>query len=421
MTAGQADALTAYLQRAGWAGPARRGAAVHVVVAPGCTTEGEALRFVEQKDVIKSDFVLLSGSLLGNADLRPAMAAHLARRAADRQAIMTLLLHGGTLPPGEPGDCCLTVLDPLNQQLLRLEQGARTGSGGATLGTHIMGERNSVVVRGHAGHGVAMQTGPCGSPVPASTQAAWHAPVASCRPVAACSCLWFVRPWPTARACPASSLHLQVRLGVRLANIYICAPEVLVLLSDNFDYQSLTGDLVPGVLSEQELGSTLFVHELARVRRAGRAAGQAAQLLSIPPLRPCSCSACLLEKPAAAQHASACGRAALHARRISALRQFQTPLSLACPTNYVAAAPCRAMWSALAPRVPTPAWWRMWWAAGLTPGCPTTAATHKTSAGSTAVYTCELGGPARMAAQAAPALPFNLACAVPLGDTLWFC
>ncbi|PSC74700.1 Translation initiation factor eIF-2B subunit epsilon [Micractinium conductrix] len=200
VTAGQADALTAYLQRAGWAGPARRGAAVHVVVAPGCTTEGEALRFVEQKDVIKSDFVLLSGSLLGNADLRPAMAAHLARRAADRQAIMTLLLHGGTLPPGEPGDCCLTVLDPLNQQLLRLEQGARTGSGGATLGTHIMGERNSVVVR----------------------------------------------------------------LGVRLANIYICAPEVLVLLSDNFDYQSLTGDLVPGVLSEQELGSTLFVHELAR-------------------------------------------------------------------------------------------------------------------------------------------------------------
>lgn len=38
-----------------------------------------------------------------------------------------------------------------------------------------------------------------------------------------------------------------------------------MLLSDNFDYQSIAGDLVPGVLSEQELGSTLFIFELARV------------------------------------------------------------------------------------------------------------------------------------------------------------
>lgn len=41
-----------------------------------------------------------------------------------------------------------------------------------------------------------------------------------------------------------------------------------MLLSDNFDYQTVARDLVPGVLSEQELGSTLYIHELSRVREA---------------------------------------------------------------------------------------------------------------------------------------------------------
>lgn len=69
-----ADQLSAYLEQAGW-GPAahRGGAAVHVMTAPRCQTEGEALRFVEQKDVIKGDFVLVSGCIVGNADLQPAL------------------------------------------------------------------------------------------------------------------------------------------------------------------------------------------------------------------------------------------------------------------------------------------------------------------------------------------------------------
>jgi hypothetical protein len=37
-----------------------------------------------------------------------------------------------------------------------------------------------------------------------------------------------------------------------------------VLLSDNFDYQTVPGDLIPGVLSEQELGSTLYAHVITK-------------------------------------------------------------------------------------------------------------------------------------------------------------
>ena len=59
----------------------------------------------------------------------------------------------------------------------------------------------------------------------------------------------------------------QARADLRLSGVYVCAPDALVLLSDNFDYQTVARDLVPGVLSEQELGSTLHVYELARVRQ----------------------------------------------------------------------------------------------------------------------------------------------------------
>lgn len=78
VTPSGADQLSAYLSRAGWEGGARRGGAtVHVITAPGCQTEGEALRFVEQKDVIKGDFVLVSGCVVGNADLKPALQVRL--------------------------------------------------------------------------------------------------------------------------------------------------------------------------------------------------------------------------------------------------------------------------------------------------------------------------------------------------------
>ena len=47
------------------------------------------------------------------------------------------------------------------------------------------------------------------------------------------------------------------------AGIYICAPEVLVLFSDNFDFQHVQRDFIRGVLSEEELGNKLYMHVLA--------------------------------------------------------------------------------------------------------------------------------------------------------------
>ena len=129
---------------------------VHAVCAPGCATEGEALRFVEQRDIIKGDFLLVSGALVGNADLRPALQAHAARRVGDRQAIMTLLLHGAassgstaaSASDGSDGEgFLLAALDSRTSQLLKLEHADVAGLAAASLGTHMFGERNSITVQ----------------------------------------------------------------------------------------------------------------------------------------------------------------------------------------------------------------------------------------------------------------------------------
>lgn len=174
MAAAQADQLAAHVRHAGWAGGVGGGMAVHVLPAPGCHTEGEALRLVEEKDLIKGDFVLVSGCVVGNADLRPAMQAHLARRAADRQALMTLVLHRGA--PGSAAaaaaaqqGACLAVLEPRSQQLLKLEHGGRSGH--ASLGTHMLGERNCIAVRGRAE--AATRVAGCGNPVVQRNSGGW--------------------------------------------------------------------------------------------------------------------------------------------------------------------------------------------------------------------------------------------------------
>jgi translation initiation factor eIF-2B subunit epsilon len=70
-----------------------------------------------------------------------------------------------------------------------------------------------------------------------------------------------------------------VRSDLLDTHISICSPEVLMMFSDNFDYQTLKRDFVVGTLSEEELGKKIYLHILevrgrprarqSRVHRAG--------------------------------------------------------------------------------------------------------------------------------------------------------
>lgn len=75
---------------------------VSVITSTACLSAGEALRLVDQKDVIKSDFVLVSGDIVANADLKGLVHEHQTRRQQDRSAIMTMVSH---IRPDVPSPC----------------------------------------------------------------------------------------------------------------------------------------------------------------------------------------------------------------------------------------------------------------------------------------------------------------------------
>jgi len=205
-----ADQIKRYLAESKWAHS--REMTVTAVVSTSCLSAGEALRLIDQKDIIKSDFVLVSGDTVSNMNLAPVLEAHRARRAADKSAIFTMIMKSTQHPRqrARMGDAEVVVaLDPATQRLLKFHEaeGARgAGAGTWKVDAALYGERDAV----------------------------------------------------------------QVRTDLLDTHIAICAPEVLLLFSDNFDYQHVKRDFVAGVLSEEELGNKLYVAQLGQAEYAAR-------------------------------------------------------------------------------------------------------------------------------------------------------
>lgn len=64
---------------------------ITVVVSRSCRSAGDALRTMDSRGGISSDFVLITADTVTNMDLRGPLQAHKARRENDRNAIMTLV------------------------------------------------------------------------------------------------------------------------------------------------------------------------------------------------------------------------------------------------------------------------------------------------------------------------------------------
>ncbi|KAL4515961.1 hypothetical protein Ndes2437A_g06674 [Nannochloris sp. 'desiccata'] len=174
-----AEAIQSHLENSGWTQSRRM--AIHPIVSTNCLSLGDAIRLMDHKDVIKTDFILISGDVVTNMKLNVAMDTHRRRRQADKSAIMTLVMRAGMTQAhrvrlGASG--VTTVIDPGTARLLKYEE---------------------------------------------------HAPLIS----------------STIRGGGGGS-------------------GVLMLFSDNFDYQNVKRDFVSGVLSEEELGNKLYVHEVSK-------------------------------------------------------------------------------------------------------------------------------------------------------------
>ncbi len=208
-----ADQIKRHLEEAGYMSSSRRkNLHIELIVSTDCRSVGDAMRLLDHKDILKSDFVLVSGDVVTNMDLRGALETHQKRRSKDKMAIMTMVLKGGMrgshrLRLGDLG--ALTVMDEEDNRLLKFEERRDEKTDYAGDVNNV----NNVCVPLDAGFFDGRRS-------------------------------------------------VTVRTDLIDTGIYICSHEVLMLFSDNFDYQNIRKDFVAGVLSEEELGNKLYVHEV---------------------------------------------------------------------------------------------------------------------------------------------------------------
>lgn len=164
---------------------------------------GDAMRDLDSRSLLVGDFLLVYGDVVSNLPLESALAAHRARRAKDKNAIMTMVLReaGNTHRTKARGTSPVFVIDPTKDRCLHFEQMPNRDQ------THYL----------------------------------------SIDPELLC-------------------LHdeLEVRQDLIDCGIDICTPEVLALWSDNFDFQAPRKGFLHSVLKDYELnGKTFHTHIVA--------------------------------------------------------------------------------------------------------------------------------------------------------------
>ncbi|CED82551.1 Translation initiation factor 2B, epsilon subunit (eIF-2Bepsilon/GCD6) [Phaffia rhodozyma] len=175
---------------------------ITTVVSPSALSTGDALRELDSMNIIKSDFILLSGDVVSNIDLKNAVEAHKERRKVSKDSIMTIVVKEGLGRRIRPiPSSSLFVLSPKeSNQLLHYE------------------------------------------PVPAV-------------------------PRKKRAHIPGSVFDLkygeeevEVRNDLIDCGIDVCSVDIPGLFTENFDYQSIRVDFLPGILTSDLLNLSLHVH-----------------------------------------------------------------------------------------------------------------------------------------------------------------
>lgn len=172
---------------------------------------GDAMRDLDSRSLLVGDFLLVYGDVVSNLPLESALAAHRARRAKDKNAIMTMVLReaGTTHRTKARGTSPVFVIDPEKDRCLHFEQMPNRDQ------THYL-SIDPDLLSGHQ--------------------------------------------------------ELEIRQDLIDCGIDICTPDVLALWSDNFDFQAPRKGFLHSVLKDYELnGKTFHTHIIsdhyaARVR-----------------------------------------------------------------------------------------------------------------------------------------------------------
>lgn len=164
---------------------------------------GDAMRDLDSRSLLVGDFLLVYGDVVSNLPLESALAAHRARRAKDKNAIMTMVLReaGNSHRTKARGTSPIFVIDPSKDRCLHFEQMPnRDQTNHLSIDPELLSEHQ----------------------------------------------------------------ELEIRADLIDCGIDICTPDVLALWSDNFDFQAPRKGFLHSVLKDYELnGKTFHTHIIA--------------------------------------------------------------------------------------------------------------------------------------------------------------
>ncbi|GAB2269869.1 hypothetical protein Dimus_004788, partial [Dionaea muscipula] len=176
---------------------------VTTIESRNAISAGDALRLIYERHVIHGDFVLITGDTVSNISLTQVLKEHKERRKKDNNAVMTMVIKQSKPSPitrqSRLGtDELFMAIDTDTKQLLHYEDKSDLSKGTLSLDKGLLTDGSSI------------------------------------------------------------SLHNDMQD----CYIDICAPEVLSLFTDNFDYQHLRRHFVKGLLMDDIMGYKIFTHEI---------------------------------------------------------------------------------------------------------------------------------------------------------------
>ncbi len=197
MCCSHAEAIKEYIESTKWASTSSP-FTMNIINSPESYSIGDVLRELDAKQVIKSDFILVSGDIVSNVSMLPILERHYRLRQEQKnETIMTMLLRESSPFHRSRAwdDAAVYLIDPRNRQCLFYQE---TNKGASRLKKLYLDEH------------------------------------------------FFL-----------DHQELQVRNDLIDCHISICSRDVLALFTENFDYQHLRRDFLRGVLTSDLLGKTI--------------------------------------------------------------------------------------------------------------------------------------------------------------------
>ncbi|KAK9462873.1 nucleotide-diphospho-sugar transferase [Lipomyces oligophaga] len=172
---------------------------IETILSPESMSVGDAMRDLDGKGLITSDFLLVSGDIVCNVPFDKVLAEHRQRRAKDSNAIMTMVLREANPlhRTRSRAESAIFVLDEATNQCLHYQDvKSRKRMKNIKLEPEIFTKSTDLVIRND-----------------------------------------FI------------DCHID-----------ICSPDVPALFTENFDYNHIRKDFVHGILTSDLLGKTIFAH-----------------------------------------------------------------------------------------------------------------------------------------------------------------